>query len=196
MNAASGKTVKPRKLDRHKALAHPLRREIMAFLITNSSGSPSQMHKKLDASLSDISYHCRQLVRYGAADLAETRPVKRGSPERIYVPALRPLLTTEDGGRRTFCPRASGVRGPVCRARDEDLRRGFSCGAFAKRADWVAVRNHLELDKQGHQRLIREHEQFLERSFEIQAESDARRVESGEPTTRVANSQLCFALCE
>jgi hypothetical protein len=195
MNAASGKTAKPRKLDRHKALAHPLRREIMAFLITNSSGSPSQMHKKLDASLSDISYHCRQLVRYGAADLAETRPVKRGSPERIYVPALRPLLTTEEVEELSV-PERQEFGGQCVELVIEDLRRGFSCGAFAKRADWVAVRNHLELDKQGHQRLIREHEQFLERSFEIQAESDARRVESGEPTTRVANSQLCFALCE
>jgi hypothetical protein len=195
MDAASGKTAKPRKLDRHKALAHPLRREIMAFLITNSSGSPSQMHKKLDASLSDISYHCRQLVRYGAADLAETRPVKRGSPERIYVPALRPLLTTEEVEELSV-PERQEFGGQCVELVIEDLRRGFSCGAFAKRADWVAVRNHLELDKQGHQRLIREHEQFLERSFEIQAESDARRVESGEPTTRVANSQLCFALCE
>jgi hypothetical protein len=195
MNAASGKKAKPRKLDRHKALAHPLRREIMAFLITNSSGSPSQMHKKLDASLSDISYHCRQLVRYGAADLAETRPVKRGSPERIYVPALRPLLTTEEVEELSV-PERQEFGGQCVELVIEDLRRGFSCGAFAKRADWVAVRNHLELDKQGHQRLIREHEQFLERSFEIQAESDARRVESGEPTTRVANSQLCFALCE
>jgi len=195
MKAASGKTAKPRKLDRHKALAHPLRREIMAFLITNSSGSPSQMHKKLDASLSDISYHCRQLVRYGAADLAETRPVKRGSPERIYVPALRPLLTTEEVEELSV-PERQEFGGQCVELVMEDLRRGFSCGAFAKRADWVAVRNHLELDKQGHQRLIREHEQFLERSFEIQAESDARRVESGEPTTRIANSQLCFALCE
>lgn len=195
MNAARGKTAKPRKLDRHKALAHPLRREIMAFLISNSSGSPSQMHKKLDASLSDISYHCRQLVRYGAADLAETRPVKRGSPERIYVPALRPLLTTEEVEELSV-PERQEFGGQCVELVIEDLRRGFSCGAFANRADWVAVRNHLELDKQGHQRLIREHEQFLERSFEIQAESDARRVESGEPTTRVANSQLCFALCE
>jgi hypothetical protein len=195
MNAASGKTAKPRKLDRHKALAHPLRREIMAFLITNSSGSPSQMHKKLDASLSDISYHCRQLVNYGAADLAETRPVKRGSPERIYVPALRPLLTTEEVEELSV-PERQEFGGQCVELVIEDLRRGFSCGAFAKRADWVAVRNHLELDRQGHERLIREHEQFLERSFEIQAESDARRVESGEPTTRVANSQLCFALCE
>lgn len=195
MNAASGKKAKSRKLNRHKALAHPLRREIMAFLITNSSGSPSQMHRKIDASLSDISYHCRQLVKYGAADLAETRPVKRGSPERIYVPALRPLLTTEEVEELSLAERQE-FGGQCVELVIEDLRRGFSCGAFAKRADWVAVRSHLELDKQGHQRLISEHEQFLERSFEIQAESDARRVESGEPTTRVANSQLCFALCE
>lgn len=194
MKAASGKMAEPRKLNRHKALAHPLRREIMAFLITNSSGSPSQMHKKLDASLSDISYHCRQLVKYGAADLAETRPVKRGSPEHIYVPALRPLLTTEEVEELSL-PERQEFGGQCVDLVIEDLRRGFSCGAFAKRADWVAVRNHLELDKQGHQRLIREHEQFLELSFEIQAESDARRVESGEPATRVANSQLCFALC-
>ena len=192
MGPACG-SARPRKLDRHKALAHPLRREIMAFLITNSSGSPSQMFRELDASLSDISYHCRQLVKYGAADLAETRPVKRGSPEHIYVPALRPLLTTEEVEELSI-PERQEFAGQCVDLVIEDLRAGFKCGAFAARADWVLARNPLNLDQEGYTRLVKSHEQFLDLVFEIQAESDGRRVNSGEPTMRVASSQLCFLL--
>jgi predicted ArsR family transcriptional regulator len=193
MNPTSSGCTEPRTLDRHKALSHPLRRVILSYLVDNSSGSPSQMAEKMDAELSDISYHCKQLVKYGAADLAEERPTRRGSPEHVYVPTVRALLTNEEVEKMSASERQE-FAGQCAELVSEDLRKGFSEGAFTKRADWVLMRDLLDLDQEGYQRLVEKHEQFLECAYDIQAESTNRRAKSGEESVRVSNSQLCFVL--
>lgn len=67
------------------ALGHPLRREILKRLATNSNGgvSPSELAEELHEKLPNLSYHMRILVKSGALKLVKTRP-RRGAIEHFY----------------------------------------------------------------------------------------------------------------
>lgn len=177
--------------DMYKALGHPLRREILAYLIEHSTGSPSEMAKKIDAPLPDISHHAKQLVRYGAAELVEERPTRRGSAERVYRPTARVIISTEEVEEMSVVDRQV-FAGQIVQKMCDDLREGFQLGSFARRSDWNLSRTLLDVDEEGLQRLLRLQERVEEEMFEIQAESVGRRVESQDPPIRVSVSQLCF----
>jgi DNA-binding transcriptional ArsR family regulator len=177
--------------DMYKALCHPLRREILAYLIERSSGSPSEMAKAINAPLPDISHHAKQLVKYGAAELAEERPTRRGSAERVYRPTARVIISTEEVEKMSVVNRqvfAGQIVQKIC----EDLRMGFEVGSFARRSDWNLSRAVLDVDEEGLQHLLKLQERVEEEMFDIQAESVARRVESQDLPIRVSFSQLCF----
>jgi DNA-binding transcriptional ArsR family regulator len=175
----------------YKALCHPLRREILAYLIEHSTGSPSQMAKAIDAPLPDISHHAKQLVRYGAAELIEERPTRRGSAEKIYRPTARVIISTEEVEKMSVVDRqvfAGQIIQKVC----DDLRKGFQRGSFARRSDWNLARTLLDVDEEGLRRLLQLQEQVEEEMYEVQTESLARMVKSQDSPIRVSVSQLCF----
>jgi DNA-binding transcriptional ArsR family regulator len=178
--------------DLYKALAHPLRREILAHLIEHSSASPSQMSKVIDAPLPAISHHAKQLVKYGAAELAEERPTRRGSPEHVYRPAARAHLMAEEVERMPASDRQVFAE-QIVRRMMKDLRKGFERGSFSKNADWALLHNVLDLDPPGFQKLLELQNRVQEEVFEIQAESDARRVGEPSMTVRVSAAQVAFA---
>jgi predicted ArsR family transcriptional regulator len=188
---ATGEKEQQRHGDMYKALAHPLRREILAFLIEHSTGSPSQMARVLDVDVPDVSHHAKQLVKYGAAELVEQRPTRRGSPEHVYRPTARAILGTEEVEAMSTVDRqvfAGQIVGKVM----DDLRKGFQVGSFARRADWALLHNLLDLDEEGFDQALKLQERVQEELFEIQAGSDARRIERKEPSIRVSASNLCF----
>jgi len=175
----------------YKALCHPLRREILAYLIEHSMGSASEMAKKIDAALPDISHHAKQLVRYGAAELVEERPTRRGSAERVYRPTARVIISTEEVEKMSLVDRQV-FAGQIVQKMCDDLRTGFEMGSFARRSDWNLSHAVVDVDEEGLQRLLKLQERVEEEMFEIQAESLAKRVESQDPPIRVSFSQLCF----
>ena len=65
-----------------KAMSHPLRMRILDRLIA-STASPSAIATDLGEPLGNVSYHVKILLRYGAIELVETRPV-RGALEHVY----------------------------------------------------------------------------------------------------------------
>lgn len=171
--------------------SHPLRREIVAYLLEHSSGSPSEMAREIDASLSDIGHHAKQLVMYGAIELVEEWPTHRGSPEPVYRPAAQVIISTEEVEKMSVVDRqvfAGQIVQKIC----DDLRSGFHMGSFARRSDWNLSRAVLDVDEEGLQRLLQLQDRAEEEAFEIQAESVARRAESQDPPIRVSVSQLCF----
>ena len=177
--------------DLYKALSHPLRREVLAYLIERSTGSPSEMAREIDAPLPDISHHAKQLVKYGAAELVEERPTRRGSPERVYRPTARVLLSTEEVEEMSVVDRQV-LAGQIVQRMCDDLRRGFQAGSFARRSDWNLARAVLDVDEEGLQRLLRLQDRVEEEMFAIQAESVSRRAESQDQAMSVSFSQLCF----
>jgi DNA-binding transcriptional ArsR family regulator len=175
----------------YKALSHPLRREILDWLIARSAGSPSEMSRDLAADLTEISYHARQLEKYGAIELVEERPTRRGSPEHIYRPIVRLILSDEEVEAMATADRQV-FAGQIVQRMMVDLRKGFQVGAFGKRSDWELLHHNLTLDKQGYQRVRDLYKKVEDELFQIQAESDERRCSSKERALRVSTAQSSF----
>lgn len=68
-----------------KAVAHPIRREILRRLEGNENGglSPKQLADELDKPLGDVAYHIRALKDAGVLKLQNTKP-RRGALEHFY----------------------------------------------------------------------------------------------------------------
>lgn len=69
-----------------KAIAHPLRIEILERFPANAGGgkiSPNDLAKQLGEPLTNVSYHVRMLADLGALELGETEP-RRGALEHYY----------------------------------------------------------------------------------------------------------------
>jgi len=177
--------------DMYKALCHPLRREILTYLIERSSGSPSEMAKGIDAPLGEISHHAKQLVKYGAAELAEERPTRRGSPEHVYRPTARVIVSTAEVEKMSVADRQV-FAGQIVQKMCDDLRLGFQVGSFARRSDWNLSRSVVEVDEEGLERLLKLQERTEAEMFDIEAESISRRTGSEDRPIRVSFSQFCF----
>jgi hypothetical protein len=148
----------------------------------------------LKARVPDVSYHVKQLVKYGLAELVEERPVKKGSAEKIYRATERPLMSTEEVGRLPPFIRGN-FAGQVYEKALGDALAGFKEKAFEKRSDWHLTRTPLELDCEGWREILAVHERALSETFEVQNRSKERRAENGEkPAVKVSSSQLCFVI--
>ena len=180
-------------LQLHKALDHELRVEILTYLSEHSSGSPSRMGEALGAETKAVSYHAQQLVRYGAAELAELRPTKKGSPEHVYRAIKRPLITTEEMEKMAK-PARHGFAGQIIQKVIDDATEGLTGGAFADEADWHMTRELKTLDVEGWQEMLAIYKRALEEASGVQAKSDTRRIDSGEEGLRVSSSLLCFVM--
>jgi len=177
----------------YKALSHPLRREILDWLIVRSTGSPSEISKDLGADLTDVSYHARQLEKYGAIELVEKRPTRRGSPEHIYRPMARVILTDEEVEAMSTSERQV-FAGQIVQNMMADLRKGFQAGAFGKRSDWGLIHHALTLDGVGYQRVRDLCRKVEDELFQIQAESDERRSDTKDVPLRVSASMSSFVM--
>ncbi|HEX5762018.1 MAG TPA: winged helix-turn-helix domain-containing protein [Solirubrobacterales bacterium] len=87
-----------------KALANPLRVEILAILVERVA-SPKELTQELKAKLPSVSYHVKVLEEYGLITLLKTEP-RRGAVEHFYRATASTLLPAAqwrgiDGGLRT-----------------------------------------------------------------------------------------------
>jgi DNA-binding transcriptional ArsR family regulator len=65
-----------------KALAHPLRVQILGVL-EQRTASPNELSRELGAPLGTVSYHVRELARFGLVKLVKKTP-RRGAIEHHY----------------------------------------------------------------------------------------------------------------
>jgi predicted transcriptional regulator len=70
-----------------ECVRHPLKERILAELAKREA-SPSDLAGEWGVPLGDVSYHIRQLVKFGAIEQTRTRPV-RGTSEHLYVAKVR-----------------------------------------------------------------------------------------------------------
>ncbi len=69
-----------------KAVAHPLRVEILETLVSDGELSPAQIAKKLGRAPGNVSYHVNVLRDCNVLELVRTEP-RRGALEHFYRPA-------------------------------------------------------------------------------------------------------------
>jgi DNA-binding transcriptional ArsR family regulator len=67
-----------------KALRHPLRRQLLRrYLEAQQPISPKELAASMKQPLSSVSYHVRELARFGAVEIIEEEQV-RGSVQHFY----------------------------------------------------------------------------------------------------------------
>ena len=73
----------PETHDLFVAMAHPLRRRILRWMVDGTEISPRELANALAQPLSRLSYHVKVLAQCGAIELVGTKQV-RGSTQHFY----------------------------------------------------------------------------------------------------------------
>lgn len=153
-----------------KAYAHPLRIHILGML-DNATMSPSEIADALDAPLTHVSYHVRQLHSLGLIRLVRTTP-RRGAVEHHYTAVARARV---DGGWDKL-PRAvkhSLTAGSVERL-GAHVSDGLTEGGF-ERDGAQLTETTLTLDERGWSAVGAELERAARRLEQIR-EASAKRL--------------------
>jgi DNA-binding transcriptional ArsR family regulator len=160
-----------------KALAHPLRSDILAIL-NERVASPNELSQQLGEGLSQVSYHVKVLREADCIELVKTEP-RRGAVEHFYRAIKRSLLTADDWDLLPESIRV-GVTGSLLKGVMDDSVAALNAGTFDARTDSHLSWTPVILDEAGWRDLVSALAEALERVFDIQSESAARMVESGE----------------
>lgn len=162
-----------------KAMAHPLRVQILAYM-NDREWSPNELSEELVEGLSQVSYHVKVLRDFEMIEMTKTEP-RRGAVEHYYRAMARAIIPLSmakaipKSGRRIMI-------GDVLGEINQDVNASLKSGRFDKRDDYHVSRTPVDLDGQGCEDAHDLADEFVERMLKIEAESAKRRIESkGDP---------------
>lgn len=81
--------------NRLKAMAHPLRRAILRYLIEHGTRAPVEIAIGLGEELGDVSYHMRRLATFGMVETVREEKV-RGTVKHYFRHTDRHLVDTDE----------------------------------------------------------------------------------------------------
>jgi DNA-binding transcriptional ArsR family regulator len=171
-----------------KAISHPIRHRVLV-LLNDRIASPNEIANEIGESLGRVSYHVRQLAEVGAIELVRTEP-RRGAVEHFYRATARAWFSDADWALLPKTTRR-GIFG-------QNLKRiGADVVAAADANGFDHVQSHvsytlLDLDEQGMTEVAALLSETLERALQVQADSAARRLESGEESRATELALLHF----
>jgi DNA-binding transcriptional ArsR family regulator len=157
-----------------KALAHPVRAQVLAML-GDRVASPNELSRELGVALGSVSYHVRRLVSLGFLELVRKTP-RRGAIEHYYTAIHRPRITDAAWGEVPPI-----VKRAMVSANLDHVARHVNAAAVAggfDPADAHLTRTPLIVDPEGWRTLADELEAMHERVQEIAAESAARLADA------------------
>lgn len=164
--------------DMAKAMAHPLRVQIIAAL-NKRIMSPSGFSRTYGEKLQNVSYHFRVLRDYNMIEEVETRPV-RGSTEHFYRAVKRVLF---DGKAWNDLPPSlkKGVSGGILSDFLEAVAIAMASETFDSFDERMAVWLQRRLDEQGWEEAVAAERALVHQMEDIYKGSRVRLAESGEP---------------
>lgn len=168
-----------------KALAHPLRVEILTIL-NERMASPNELSKELEEGLSQVSYHVKVLKDFECIEMVKTEP-RRGAVEHYYRATARAFLTDSDWQSLPESVKP-GVSASSIQMIIEDVFGALTGGTFDARDDRHLSWTPGVVDEQGWEESVELAAETLESVLKIQAESMKRLAKSGEegiPATTV-----------
>jgi len=157
-----------------KALAHPLRAQILAAL-EDRVASPNELSQELRADLGSVSYHVRRLVHLGFLKQVRQTP-RRGAIEHYYTAIARPRITDA-----AWANVPTIVKRAMVDATLESVGRYVAAAAATGGfdvADAHLTRSPITVDEQGWRELAAELGALTERVVTIQRQSAERLAES------------------
>lgn len=160
-----------------KALAHPLRVEILTIL-NERMASPNELSKELEEGLSQVSYHVKVLKDFECIEMVKTEP-RRGAVEHYYRATSRAYLTDRDWQSLPDSIKpgmsASGLKMII-----DDVVGAINAGSFNAREDVHMSWTPGVVDEQGWDEAVDLVNETLEKVLDIHATSAKRLAKSGE----------------
>ncbi|HEY5051910.1 MAG TPA: helix-turn-helix domain-containing protein [Solirubrobacterales bacterium] len=158
-----------------KALAHPLRAQILAIL-NERVASPNELSQELGEGLSQVSYHVKVLRDYECIELVKTEP-RRGAVEHYYRGMKRSFLN--DVNWEGLSPSAKeGISVAGVRMIMSEAIGALGAGTFDARDDSHLSCTPVIVDEKGWSELSSVLATALEQILEIQAKSAGRLAEA------------------
>jgi DNA-binding transcriptional ArsR family regulator len=154
-----------------KALAHPLRVQILSILETRDMASPNEMADELGVSLGVMSYHVRRLHALGFLELVKRTP-RRGAIEHHYRANARPRVT-DQGWAETPSIVKRAMVGATIQGITGYIGAAAAQGGF-DRGDAHLSRTVLKLDDKGWTQLAGEMAKWMAKVEQIEAEALTR----------------------
>jgi DNA-binding transcriptional ArsR family regulator len=168
-----------------KALAHPLRVEILTIL-NERMASPNELSKELEEGLSQVSYHVKVLKDFECIEMVKTEP-RRGAVEHYYRATSRAFLTDSDWQSLPESVKP-GVSASSIQMIIDDVVGALTGGTFDARDDRHLSWTPGVVDEQGWDEAVDLANETLDRVLAIQAGSAKRLAKSGDegiPATMV-----------
>lgn len=168
-----------------KALAHPLRVEILTIL-NERMASPNELSKELEEGLSQVSYHVKVLKDFECIEMVKTEP-RRGAVEHYYRATERSFIPDSEWQSLPDSIKP-GVSWSAFKMIIDDVVMAIKGGSFNARDDVHMSCTPGVVDEQGWTESVELVNQTLERIMGIHAESAKRLAKSGEegiPATAV-----------
>lgn len=172
-----------------KALAHPLRVEILTIL-NERMASPNELSKELDEGLSQVSYHVKVLKDFECIEMVKTEP-RRGAVEHYYRATSRAYLTDRDW-RSLPDSIKPGMSASGLKMLIDDVVAAINGGTFNSRDDVHMSRTPGVVDAQGWEDAVDLINETLEGIIDIHAESAKRLAKSGEEGIPIATIMVNF----
>jgi DNA-binding transcriptional ArsR family regulator len=172
-----------------KALAHPLRVEILTIL-NERMASPNELSKELDEGLSQVSYHVKVLKDFECIEMVKTEP-RRGAVEHYYRATARAFFTDRE---YKHLPESikPGATAAVMRMLMEDVSGALNAGTFTARDDMHLSWTPGVVDEQGWEESVDVVNEALERVIAIHAASAKRLAKSGEDGIHVTAALMNY----
>ena len=167
-----------------KAMEHPLRYDIWDLLLHRVM-SPKELADTLGAELTHVAHHTKQLVKFGCAELVETRPA-RGALEHFYK-ATRRILVDDGDWNALYAedPRlAEHVVGRNTQLLFDDMTSAVASGTIFEDDQFLVDRHRHIVDAQGQAEIMEAIDRFetgelmqiAERAMERRAKSEESPV--------------------
>lgn len=172
-----------------KALAHPLRVEILTIL-NERMASPNELSKELDEGLSQVSYHVKVLKDFECIEMVKTEP-RRGAVEHYYRATSRAFLTDSDWQTLPESVKP-GVSAASFQMIIDDVVGALQNGTFDAREDRHLSWTPGVVDEQGWKEATDLAAEMLDRVIKIHAASAKRLAKSGEEGVQATTVLLNF----
>lgn len=170
------------------ALSHRTRVHIL-IVLNEGTFTPGQIAEIIDVPLKNVAKHIRLLVEAGSIELVKTEMV-RNARLHWYRAVEMPFYSDEEIAAMTPQQREVSA-GLVVQSAIAEVLAALAAGKLSDPRVWLAW-DWFNVDEQGRQDIADEEARSWERKREIEVESTNRRVESGEESTSMLCTQLCY----
>jgi DNA-binding transcriptional regulator GbsR (MarR family) len=156
-----------------KAMAHPLRVRILAYM-NDRPWSPNELSNELAEGLSQVSYHVKVLKDFELIEMTKTEP-RRGAVEHYYKAIERVFMPSSI--TKQFPKSAQrGMFVDTMEDTNKDVVASLKSGRFDARDDYHVSYTPADLDNQACEEAEKLADKFVEDFIQLGADSAERRA--------------------